>query len=413
MPCEGELDRWERVKIRQSTYFDWTELRSTIHWTSVSADPSLLKIVVAAGGTGGHLFPAMAVVEQLQRLTGGQCRPHFLGSEDRMEATLIPQAGYPYTAMPIAGFRGVTHPSTLSLPLKIVRSVQIARRTIKLHRPSVVLVTGAYISYPAGRAAIKEGVPLVIMESNVNPGKTNAQLAGNASAIVASFEESREFFPASVQDRIHVVGNPVRQQIKTSIDGQGARLGFALDATRPTVLVFGGSLGARSINRAVQKLVDRWTATQTAPPWQLIWQTGADYTAVVSEKLRGFVCSRPFLDDMGSAYAAADLVVCRSGATTIAELGIVGKPAVLIPLPSASTNEQRHNARVVERRGAAIVVEDEELDQRLGDTIDAMMIDERRRSSMATSMRTLGKPLAAEEAARIVLRIGQQTQQRS
>jgi len=366
-----------------------------------------LNIVVAAGGTGGHLFPALAVVEQLRILTNDRINVSFLGSEDRMEATLIPSYGFPYTPMPIVGFKGLTDPSTFTLPLKIAASVRIARQAIRAAQADVVLVTGAYISYPAGRAAVKEGVPLVVMESNVNPGKSNARLAPHAAAVIATFEESRSFFPAALQDRIHVVGNPVRSQITGTMEIGGARVAFGLDGSKPTVLVFGGSLGARSINRAVQAMVDRWASTYTVPAWQLLWQTGKDFEANIPERLARVVSARKFIDDMGSAYAAADLVVSRSGATSIAELGIVGKPAILVPLPSASTNEQRHNAQVVERRGGAIVLDDADLAQHLSDTIEALMLDERRRQLMAQSMRTMGRPDAAVAAARIVLQIAQ------
>ena len=357
---------------------------------------------MAAGGTGGHLFPALAVIEQLRVLTNDRISVSFLGSEDRMEATLIPSYGYPYTPMPIVGFKGIPHPSTLALPLKMAASVRIARRVIREARADVVLVTGAYISYPAGRAAVKEGVPLVIMESNVNPGRSNARLAPHAAAIIASFEESRAFFPEAIQDRVHVVGNPVRSQIFSTMEIGGARVAFGLDGSKSTVLVFGGSLGARSINQTVQSMVDRWAATQSVPPWQLLWQTGKEFEATVPKRLAHVISARPFINDMGSAYAAADLVVSRSGATTVAELGIVGKPAILVPLPSAATNEQRINARVVEQHGGAIVIDDADLASQLSDTIEAIMLDERRRSMMAHSMRTLGRPNAATEAARIV-----------
>lgn len=374
---------------------------------------SALSVVVAAGGTGGHLFPALAVVEQLRTLTNDRLQVTFVGSADRMEATLIPSYGFDYTPMPIKGYKGLTHPSTLLLPWRIMRSTQIARSVIRRNRANVVLATGAYISYPAGRAAIAERVPLVIMESNVNPGKTNARLASNAAAVIASFDETRSFFSRKMQERIHVVGNPVRHQILAHHEAEAARLAYGLDPDRRTVLVFGGSLGARSINTAVQHMVDRWAATYGTPSWQLLWQTGKEFVARVPERLSSVVHAQPFISDMGTAYAAADLVVCRSGATTVAELGVVAKPAILIPLPSASTNEQQHNARVVEARNGAIVVDDAELDLHLVDTIEALMIDDRRRERMSLAMRTLGKPHAAEEAARIVLQCALDHQQHS
>ncbi len=379
----------------------------------MATNNTVISVVVAAGGTGGHLFPALAVVEQLRALTNDRVRLTFVGSADRMEATLIPSYGFDYTPMPIKGFKGLTHPSTLMLPWRILRSTHIARSLIRQHHADVVLATGAYISYPAGRAAIAEGVPLVLMESNVNPGKTNARLASKAAAVITSFDESRSFFPRSIQQRIHAVGNPVRHQILASHEVEAARLSFGLDPDRRTVLVFGGSLGARSINTAVQRMVDRWAASYSEPPWQLLWQTGKAFEATVPDRLASVVRVQPFINDMGTAYAAADLVVSRSGATTVAELGVVAKPAILIPLPSASTNEQHHNARVVEERGGALVVDDADLELHLSDTIEALMIDDRRRERMSLAMRTLGKPHAAEEAARIVLQCALDHQQHS
>lgn len=357
------------------------------------------RVVVAAGGTGGHIFPAVAVVEQLQALTNGSCDVVFMGSSDRMETTLVPKLGYRYVPMPIAGFKGLAL-STLTLPMKVLTSIRIARDVIRQHQPHVVVCTGAYISYPVGVAAIREHVPLVVLESNLNPGKTNSRLAPKATAVVLAFEESRRFYPDSMTSRLHVLGNPVRTQIDVSKPIDQARLAFGLDPNRATVLVFGGSLGAHTINtsieRALPEIADR--------PWQLLWQTGKGYTP--PSTLPPNVTMLPFLDDMGSAYAAADLVVSRSGATTIAELGIVGKPAILIPLATASTNEQQHNARVVEKHGAALVLSDSVLRDILLPTIDSVMNDPNRRSTMSNAMLSLGKPFAAHDAARLVLRIG-------
>ena len=371
----------------------------------VTAPHSPLRLIVAAGGTGGHLFPALAVVEQLESLTDGVLDVAFLGSEDRMEARLIPSYGYAYTAMPIQGFKGLRNPSTLMLPWRIAASEWIAYRTLKQFKPDVVLVTGAYISYPVGRVAARMGIPLVLIESNVNPGKTNTVLAPKATAIIATFDESRALFKGVATSRIHVLGNPVRQQILDAPEMHEARRALGLSETLPTVLVVGGSLGARSMNHSVQAMVDRWAATSSQPPYQMLWQTGDQFASRIPVSLQERVHAMPFVDSMGAAYAAADLVVCRSGATTIAELGVMGKPAILIPLPSASTNEQRRNADVVARRGAAVIVDDRDLAVQLADVIEAVLVDERRRTSMADAMKSLGKPHAASEAARLVLQL--------
>jgi len=357
------------------------------------------RIVVAAGGTGGHIFPAVAVVEQLRRMTGGRCSPVFMGSRDRMETVLIPKLGHPYVPMPIEGFRGLSL-STLTLPLKVMTSIRIARDTIRRHQPHAVICTGAYISYPVGIAAVREKVPLVVLESNLNPGKSNARLAPKATAVVLAFAESVNYFAPSMRQRLHVLGNPVRTQMDAAMDSAAARTSFGLDPERPTVLVFGGSLGAHTINLAIERSLERLASA----PFQLIWQTGKGYTN--APELPPNVVRVPFVDNMGAAYAAADLVVSRSGATTIAELGIVGKPAVFVPLPSASTNEQQHNAVAVENHGAAIIVRDADLREELFPVMEALMSDPERRASMASAMRVLGRPNAAIDAARLVLQCG-------
>lgn len=368
---------------------------------SNSAAPSQdFRLVVAAGGTGGHIFPAVAVVEQIEKLTHGRCSTVFMGSEDRMETTLIPKLGYPYVAMPISGFKGLSF-STLTLPLKVFTSIRIARATIRLHKPHAVVCTGAYISYPVGIAAIREDVPLIVLESNLNPGKTNARLATKATAVILAFEEGVAFFSDVVESRLHVLGNPVRAQVEAHQDVAQARLRLGLKPNMPTVLVFGGSLGARTINMAIEKSLGE-IATR---PYQMVWQTGRGFSTTTP--MPENVVMLPFLEDMGTAYAAADLVVARSGATTIAELGIVGRPAILLPLPSASTNEQQHNASVVAKHGAAIVIPDEVAGTALLQNIDLIMYDDTRRQSMAQSMATLGRPNAAIDVARLILQIGQ------
>jgi UDP-N-acetylglucosamine--N-acetylmuramyl-(pentapeptide) pyrophosphoryl-undecaprenol N-acetylglucosamine transferase len=371
----------------------------------MTATPSTdkFRVVVAAGGTGGHIFPAVAVVEQLMELTNGRCAATFLGSTDRMEARLIPSLGYPFHAMPISGFKGLRSASTLTLPLKILRSTRIAQDVIKRTKPHAVICTGAYISYPAGIAAQREGVPLIVLESNVNPGKANRRLAKNATAVVLAFEAAREYYPEAMASRLHVLGNPVRSQIDPRRSAEEARRSFGLDAKKRTVLIFGGSLGARTMNNAVVQSLPQ-IANEA---YQVLWQIGGSYTP--PSDLPSNVKVVPFIDDMGAAYAAADLVVSRSGATTVAELGIVGKPAVLVPLPSASTNEQELNARVVERAGGGVVLKDEDCAATLHATMTMLMSCDDQRIRMGAEMGTLGRLRAAHDVAELVLRIGGMT----
>ncbi|MBC8125178.1 MAG: undecaprenyldiphospho-muramoylpentapeptide beta-N-acetylglucosaminyltransferase [Candidatus Kapabacteria bacterium] len=367
--------------------------------TAIVAPPHTFRVVVAAGGTGGHIFPAVAVVEQLELLTNGACSTVFLGSTDRMEATLIPKLGYQFVPMPIVGYKGLAL-STLSLPFNVLASIRIAREVIRKQKPHAVICTGAYVSYPVGIAAMLLRIPLIVLESNLNPGKTNSRLAHRARAVVLAFEESFDFYHEKLASKLHVLGNPVRTQINTEIPQGAARRHFGLKEDVATVLVFGGSLGARTINSEIERLLP----TIAGRPWQMLWQTGKGFTPASS--LPENVRVVPFLDDMGSAYAAADLIVARSGATTIAELGIVGKPAILVPLPSASTNEQQHNASVVAKNGGAVVVADGSLQESLLSTIDDIMNSPAQRTYMSMSMTALGKPNAAIDCAKLILKCG-------
>jgi len=357
------------------------------------------RIIVAAGGTGGHIYPAVAVVERLAIRSHVGCDPVFMGSTSRMETRLIPALGYRYVPMPIVGYRGLASIDTWTLPFRIMQSTTIARKVIRSHRPQAVVCTGAYVSYPVGRAAIKEGIPLIVMESNLNPGKANARLAPSAQAVVLAFEESRAYYPESMQDKLHVLGNPVRMQIDAGMTFAEGRKALGVDPNRDTVLVFGGSLGARSINQAVRAAL----AQLADAPYQVIWQTGASWT--MEDVVPPNVHVRPYIENMGAAYAAANLVVSRSGATTIAELGIIGRAAVLIPLASASTNEQAKNASVAEARGAAVVVSDAQLGAELMTTIGTLMSNNDRRKTMASAMLQMGRPHAADAVASLILRL--------
>jgi len=372
---------------------------TNVMFMSAPSQDQDFRVVVAAGGTGGHIFPAVAVVEQLSMLTNGRLKAVFMGSMDRMETRLIPSMGYDYVPMPIEGFKGLSL-RTLMLPFKIWQSIRIAKQTLRRHKPHAVICTGAYISYPVGVAASQLGIPLIVLESNLNPGKSNARLVPKATAVVLAFEESLQHYTHDVKNKLHVLGNPVRTQIDQEMSAHDARLYWGLDAFRPTVLVFGGSLGARAINSAIESALPAIAQA----PWQLLWQTGKGHAvrADVPENVRVV----EFIDNMGAAYAAADLVVSRSGATTIAELGIVGKPAVLIPLPSASTNEQALNAEVVQERNAGVIVTNDTVDTVLLDTIERLMKDEQLRTTMTTNMKQLGRPSAASDAATLILSLG-------
>lgn len=356
-------------------------------------------ILVAAGGTGGHLFPALAVVEQLEILTNGKLTAHFAGTPNRIESEKIPALGYNFYPMPITPFKGLFSMQSYLLPYNLHKSISICKSIIKKNNIQVVICTGAYLSYPAGVAASKCGVPLILMESNVNPGKTIKMLSHRASMIITSFEETAGYFDNETREKVKMLGNPVRKDILSLPARDGAIQKFGLNSARKTLLIFGGSLGAASINSAAEVIIKSIDLSK----WQVIWQTGKDY--IPGSDIPEGVKSMRFIDDMASAYSVSDLVISRSGATTVAELCIVGKPSVLVPYPSASNNEQEENARVLEKSGAARLVKNSDAITGVPKAFAEISVDEEHLRIMGQKAFSLAQPNAAINSAKAVLQI--------
>ncbi|ROL62441.1 undecaprenyldiphospho-muramoylpentapeptide beta-N-acetylglucosaminyltransferase [Bacteroidetes/Chlorobi group bacterium ChocPot_Mid] len=354
------------------------------------------KIMVAAGGTGGHLFPAIAVVQKLEKYVK-KIEVKFFGTANRIESKIVPQSGYELITMPITGYSGIFSLNSWLLPYKIWKSIKICRKEIKKFKPQAILCTGAYISYPAGVAATKEKIPLVLMESNVNPGKTIKALSKKATFIITSFAETEKYLEGIEKDRIKFFGNPVRENMLQSLDKEQARKQFGLSPEKETVLIFGGSLGALTINKATEKVIEHFKDKDI----QFIWQTGDLYKTekTNNEKLKIV----PFIDNMAMAYSASDLVVCRSGATTVAELSVCGKASVLIPLPSASNQEQLRNAEVFAKKGAAVLLNNSEAEEKLYKVLEDLICDTEKIKSMETEAMKLAKLDAAEKTAELIL----------
>ncbi len=351
------------------------------------------KILVAAGGTGGHLYPALAVLENLEEFSGKKTEASFVGTANRIESRVVPGLGYEFNVLPISGYKGLFSPETLMLPFRVIRSKNICRSIIRRFKPDLVLCTGAYISYPAGNAAYDEKVTLVLMESNVSPGKSLKLLSRKADMIITAFEETADYFDKSLKARIEFLGNPVRADICNLPDKNEARTQLGLKKDTKTILAFGGSLGARTINNAISdnlKLIE-------GKECQLIWQTGEHFS--IPRFIPANVKVMKYIENMAQAYAAADLVISRAGATSVAEICASGKPSILIPLSSASNNEQELNAKVLESKGASTVVKNDKIDEFLFDMVFKFISDEVKLSEMGKAASKLGKPGAAKEAA--------------
>ncbi len=356
-----------------------------------------LKILVAAGGTGGHLFPALAVIQELQNNKEFNTKVIFVGTKYRIESKIIPKLGYEFHSMPISGFNKIISINTLKMPFRIIKSISITRKIIKNFKPDVVLCTGAYLSYPAGVAAYRLNVPLVLMESNINPGKTIKTLSTKATKIITSFEETAKYFSNISPDKIICLGNPVRIEFKNLPEQTEARLKFGLSMNKKTILIFGGSLGAFSINDTVYKNIEKLKRDDL----QILWQTGKNYK--ITGDLPDNIKTLEFIEDMASAYSSADLIVSRSGATTISELAICAKPSILIPLASASNNEQELNAKLLFHNNAAKLIKNNEVGEKLIQTILDLIYSDTELKLMSENIRKFAKPDAAKNISKILL----------
>jgi UDP-N-acetylglucosamine--N-acetylmuramyl-(pentapeptide) pyrophosphoryl-undecaprenol N-acetylglucosamine transferase len=364
-------------------------------------------VLFAAGGTAGHLFPAIAVARALRALDAG-LEPVFVGAVDRIEARLVPEAGFRFHGIePVAVPRRLS-PRLLRVPTATRRAVRRAMEIAREERAVGVVTFGGYVSYPVARAAERFHLPLVVHEQNAVPGLANRVAARWADRIAVSVPSSALRFRH--HERCVVTGNPVRDDIlrlDLAAARAEARTRFGLHPERTTLLVFGGSQGARSINRAIIDANARWGDVDL----QILHATGrAAYDQVATAWARTrerhpgpMVSVVDFIDSMADAYAAADIVVCRAGATSIAELTTLGIPSVLIPYPHATADHQTENARSLERVGGAAVIEDRDLDgARLVEVVGPWLADPARREAVATAARAVGRRDAANALARLV-----------
>jgi UDP-N-acetylglucosamine--N-acetylmuramyl-(pentapeptide) pyrophosphoryl-undecaprenol N-acetylglucosamine transferase len=365
--------------------------------SSTAALRTPFKAVFAAGGTGGHLFPAIAVAEAFSECLNGACALEFIGTADRIESIIVPKHGYPFYTIPITGVQKLLSLSTLMLPFRVVQSIMRSRAILREVQPHCVICAGAYVSYPVGIAASQLGIPLFLMESNAYPGKTIHQLASHATRIYGTFEESRARFPLSVQGKIEMSGNPIRSNLSALPSTSYARRSFGFDPDKPTIFAFGGSLGAHSINNAVEAALPAFHAAGV----QVLWQTGKNFSP--QAPILNNVRIMPFVDDMSAGYASADVVVCRAGATTIAELATIGKPAILVPFSLATNDHQTGNALALQDQGAAIVLTDATVKERLFASVRGLLENSKARAAMTASLATFAKPDAARTIAESIL----------
>ncbi len=355
------------------------------------------RLLFAAGGTGGHLFPAIAVADRVRTLHP-DALIEFIGTRGRLEETAVPRAGYRLNYLWISGLQRTMSLETALLPAKMFVSMLQAWRIVSRVRPHAIVCAGAYISYPIGRIAAMRKVPLVLMESNAYPGLVTRKLAPKAQQIHVAFSETVERLRtvAAPTTQIHLSGNPVRSVFAEEHDRAEARRHFGLDPERPTLFAFGGSLGARSINHALDRIADALVADGV----QIIWQTGSSYEG--AERRDGQLYRSTFIHEMPLGYAAADLILARAGATTVAELAAVGRPSILVPLP-IETVHQRENAEAMRNADAAEILYDDDIDRRLYPVLTRLLGDRQRLEAMGEAARAVGVRDADDRIARRIL----------
>lgn len=350
------------------------------------------RFIISGGGTGGHIYPAVAIANQI-RAVHPQAEILFVGAKGRMEMTRVPEAGYPIIGLSIAGLQRRITLENLSFPFKVFTSIRAARKIIRDFKPDAIVGVGGYASAPVLFAGTSLGVPSLIQEQNSYAGITNKLLAKRVKKICVAYEGMEEFFPAQ---KLVLTGNPVRQDIMQAEDKLAEALTyFDLKAEKKTILVIGGSLGARTMNQSteihLQRLVDAGC--------QLIWQTGKNYfsqaKAAVSPFEQQGIRAYDFIKRMDLAYSAADLVVSRAGALSISELCLVGKPAILVPSPNVAEDHQTKNAQALVKNHAALLVRDADAHTELYDKALALLADPEKQQELKKNIRALGRPNAA------------------
>ncbi len=358
------------------------------------------KIIIAGGGTGGHVFPAIAIANAIKKLEP-QAEILFIGAQDRLEMQKVPEAGYKIIGLPVKGLkRGLSLQNAKTIYL-LFKSINQTRRIFKQFSPDVVVGVGGYASAPALHIASRKSIPIVLQEQNSFPGITNRIFSKHALKICAAYEEVKKYLPA---DKVVITGNPVMESIADiNINREEALGHFGLDIQKKTLLITGGSLGARQLNNAILNHLDKLRETQI----NVIWQTGKYYYDEISTlvKPEPWLKILPFIDKMPYAYAAADVVIARAGAITISELSIMGKAVIFVPSPNVAEDHQTKNAQALVEKKAALMIKDNEAPEKLIPTAINLLLDDEKTEKLKQNIRKFAKPHAAKDIAKIILAI--------
>ena len=365
-----------------------------------------LRIIISGGGTGGHIFPAISIANAIKQLEP-TANILFVGALGRMEMQRVPDAGYDIKGLPVCGFDRKHLWKNIKVLYKLWQSRRLAKAIIKEFKPNAAVGVGGYASGPTLNQCASLGVPYLIQEQNSYAGVTNKLLAKRASKICVAYEGMDRFFPS---EKIILTGNPVRQNIlQNNISKADARKAFQLDPEKKTILIIGGSLGARTINESIlQHLIDIRNSDV-----QFIWQTGKVYKEAIAKRLEGEeplanLHVTDFISDMASAYAAADMVISRAGASSISEFCLLGMPVILVPSPNVAEDHQTKNALALVNKQAAVYVKDAEAPEKLINTALSIVNDESKLNELHQNILGMALKNSAERIAEEVLKIAKQ-----
>lgn len=367
----------------------------------------VLRIIISGGGTGGHIFPALSIADAI-RAKRPDAKILFVGAEGRMEMQRVPQAGYDIKGLPIAGFNRKNLFKNIAVVYKLFKSKRIAKEIIHEFQPQVAVGVGGYASGPTLNVAQDMDIPTLLQEQNSYAGMTNKILGKKADCICVAYEGMDAFFPA---DRIVLTGNPIRKNLlDATLSQEEAVRSLGLDPLKKTILIVGGSLGARTLNESVLSNLSL-IAQQTKV--QFVWQTGKYYSTAIAEELKqrkqpDNLVVMDFISDMNMAYAAADLVISRAGAGSISEFCALGKPVVLVPSPNVAEDHQTKNALALVEKEAALYVKDDEARRTLLPIAINTVQDKRLLYSLSQNIKTLAHPNAASVIADEVIRLAEQ-----
>lgn len=356
------------------------------------------RYLISGGGTGGHIFPALAIAKEIER-RDSESEFLFVGASDRMEMQKIPAAGYSIRGLWISGFQRANLLKNLSIPFKLIFSLLQSFAILLRFKPKVVIGTGGYASGPILWVASLLNVPTVIQEQNSYPGITNKILASKVSRICVAYPNLERFFP---KGKIQITGNPIRAEIESGVyDRSEVFASYGLDVDKPLVLVVGGSLGSKRINETVLEHIS-WFQDKGV---QLIWQTGAlyyDRCKSAQDVLGDIGHIKDFLTDMGAVLTAADVVISRAGAIALSELCALGKASILVPSPNVAEDHQKKNAMALSDHDAALLVEEKHMNTELFEALNALVFDKEKQSELAENCKKMHRPKAAERLVDII-----------